>query len=248
MSTIRRKGGGLEWFVRRGNSVRGPLSSARIRHHVRDGELQLEDEVSTDRKAWRSLGSVDEVVPPQMRGGEKPPEAPLGTARAGERRQASRAIIVTVVLMAGLVLGVSLVGQRGAEETRDCAAPAAPGVLLEGCRLVGVDMGAAALVGARLANASLARARLAEADLSDADLRYVDLSEADLSYAKLSGAVLKGANLQQADLTNADLSGADLSFADLGGARLGGARLQKALLAGAIWTDGRPCGAADCPR
>ena len=248
MTATRAKGSGLEWFVRRGGSVRGPFSSARVRHLVLEGKLQLDDDVSTDRNAWRSLGSVDEVLPPEMRAEDNRLALPNDVERAGERRRAARAIVVSSAVIVALLLGASFVGREGPQEARDCAAPPAPGVLLEGCRLDGAQMAAAALAGARLSNASLAGAQFAESDLSDADLRYVDLSGANLSYAKLNGAVLKGANLRQADLTNADLVGADLSFADLGGARLGGARVERAVFAGAIWTDGRSCTVEDCPR
>jgi hypothetical protein len=248
MVATRAKGGGLEWFVRRGGSVRGPFSSARVRHFVLEGKLQLNDDVSADRKVWRSLGSVDEVVPLQMRGEESPLAMHQDVERAGERRRVARAMVVASSVIVALLLAVSFAGRKGPQEPRNCGAPPAPGVLLEGCRLDGAQMAAAALAGARLSNASLAGAQFAESDLSDADMRYVDLSGADLSYAKLNRAVLKGANLRQADLTNADLVGADLSFADLGGARLGGARLDQAVFVGAIWTDGRGCTAEDCPR
>jgi hypothetical protein len=248
MSASRAKGSGLEWFVRQGSGVRGPFSSARVRHLVLEGRLQLEDEVSTDGTAWHSLGSVDEVVPLQMRSDDSELALQQDVLRVGNRRRASRAIVVTSSLLVILVLAVSLAGRQGPQEERDCAAPPVPGVMLEGCQLSGARMTAAALAGARLANASLAGAQLAESDLRDADLRYVDLSRADLSYAKLSGANLKGANLRLADLTNADLSGADLSFADLGGARTGGALFDRASLAGAIWTEGKRCASAECPR
>ena len=38
-----------------------------VRHFVLEGKLTLEDEVSADRAIWQSIGSVDEVVPLQMR-------------------------------------------------------------------------------------------------------------------------------------------------------------------------------------
>jgi hypothetical protein len=247
MSAGRNKGSGLTWFIRRGSTVRGPFSSTRVRHFVLEGKLDLDDEVSRDRNAWQRLGSVDEVVPLQLR--DQGHDLVVGTADgASGGRGAVRAIIVVSVIIIVLTLAVYFAGRPVPEAARDCAADPAPGGFLEGCRLSGKDISGANLGGARLANADLGMARLSGADLSQADARYADLGGADLSYARLQAAVLKGANLRLADLTNADLRGADLSFADLGGARVGGAQFGDANLQGAIWVDGRPCGVDDCPR
>lgn len=242
------KGSGLQWFVRHGAAVRGPFSSTRVRHFVLEGKLALDDEVSQDRTDWRRIGTVAEVVPPQMRAEDVALSRDQEAARRGESRRAVRAILVVALVVLVLTVGVSLVGSNETPDQRDCAAAAAPGVMLEACQLSGAQMRGAALNGARMANAILAGALLAESDLSHADLRYADLTGADLAYASLPGADLKGASLRLADLTNTDLSGADLSFADLSGAQLGGARLERTTLNGAIWTDGTRCGNADCPR
>lgn len=248
MSANRSKGSGLEWFVRRGGVVRGPFSSTRVRHFVLEDKLGLDDEVSADRKDWRLLGGVAEVVPLQMRTDAPAFAAEQDVRRRSERTHATRAIVVSLLVVVALTAAVSLVGRQPDEGARDCAAVPVPGVILEGCRLDGARMTAASLAGARLANASLAGANLSESDLGDADLRYADLTGADISYAKLDRANLKGASLRMADLTNTDLSSADLRFADLSGARLGGTRLGEAKLDGAIWTDGQACGTSDCPR
>jgi len=248
MSASRSKGSGLEWFIRRGSLVRGPFSSAKVRHFVLEEKIDLDDEVSADREGWLRLGSVPEVVPLQMRTQDNGMAAEQAAERRGDRVRATRAIIVTLLVIIGLTAAVSMVGQKPAEIESDCGAIPAPGVFLEGCRLVEVQMTGAQLVGAHLANSSLRGAKLSETDLTDADLRYADLSGADISYAKLNAADLKGANLRLADLTNAVLEGADLSYADLSGARLGGASFRDVKLDGAIWVDGQRCGVSDCPR
>ena len=248
MSETRVKGSGLTWFVRRGKVVRGPLSSSRVRHLVLEEKLDVDDEVSLDRREWRRLGVVPEVIPLQLRTDGEGLAIEYAAERRGERTRAIRAIVVTLIVTGGLTTGVTLVGRQQAHVERDCAVAPAPGVFLEGCRLTGAQMTGAALTGARLANTALNRARLSGADLSRAVLRYADLSGADLSYANLVDADLKGANLRHADLTNTDLSGADLGHADLGGAMLGGTLLQQVNLDGAIWTDGRRCGPTECPR
>lgn len=248
MSETRTRGSGLQWFVRRGAVVRGPFNSTRVRHFVLEDKLGLDDEVSADRRDWRRLGSVPEVVPLQLRTEDNGFAAEQDAARKGDRMRAARAMVVTSMLIVALIVAVSFVGREPVQDERDCAAAPAPGVVLDGCRLSGAQMTGASLSGARLANAQLDRAKLTESDLSNADLRYADLNGADMSYANLSGADLKGANLRLTDLTNADLDGADLTYADLSRARLGGASLDRVKFEGAIWTDGGRCGKSDCPR
>ena len=88
------KGSGLDWFVRRGSTTRGPYSSARIRHFVLEGRLELEDEVSADGETWRRLGDVHEVVPLQLRDDGLSGREQARRAQARDRRRAWRAIAV----------------------------------------------------------------------------------------------------------------------------------------------------------
>lgn len=242
------KGSGLAWFVRRGGTVRGPFSSAKVRHYVLEGRLGIDDEVSADRVAWQPLGSVAEVIPLQMRTTNDDLGDEHRAQRRRERRRAIRSVMIVTGLGMMLVVGVLLSGGGRDDRVRDCAVAPAASVFLEGCDLSRAEWEGAQLSAARLANSRLTAARLSTADLSRADMRYADLSAADLSYADLQSAVLLGATLRHADLTNADLSNVDLSFADLSGAKLGGARLEGAKLSGAIWVDGLRCGDRDCPR
>ena len=247
MSAHKNKGSGLEWFIRRGAAVRGPFTSMRVRHFVLEGKLGLDDEVSPDRQEWQRLGDVPEVTPLQMRDGDG--QTGLASdSRGRDRVRTLRAIIVASIVVGGLTLAVYYAGSGDDHKERDCAAAPAPGVFLEGCGLAGAELIEAPLANARMANVILTGAKLSQADLNGADMRYAELTGADLSYARLGGASLLGATLRLADLTNADLSGADLSFADLSNARLGGAQFDGTRLDGAIWVDGRPCEAGNCPR
>jgi uncharacterized protein YjbI with pentapeptide repeats len=74
------------------------------------------------------------------------------------------------------------------------------------------------LTGAAFTNASLRRASFAHSILIGADFANADLTSADL----------RGANLHNADITNADLDNARLD--------------------GAVWIDGRKCGAGSTGR
>ena len=134
--------------------------------------------------------------------------------------------------------------------------------------LVEVNLERATLTGANLSKASLARANLrgirsnqdlgiinlSEAILQDANLELANftkanLYKADLSHAKLNMANFSNANLMVANLIGADLRftnfrGADLRGADLRGAKMDLIRLDKdTKLTGAIWKNGKVCGA-----
>ncbi|MCB1801748.1 MAG: pentapeptide repeat-containing protein [Gammaproteobacteria bacterium] len=241
---------GLEWFVRRGSVVRGPFSSAKIRHFLLEGKLSLEDQVSGDRKQWQPIGRVPEVVPLQMRpAGDGPVLEPdRKVVRRLERARALRSIVVAASVVIGLIVLVTLVSKTDSLPERDCDEAPAAGNVYEGCVLSGVDWEGVDLRDLHATNINLSGARLGTADLRAADLRYADLSGADLAYARLQRANLLGATLRNADLTNSDLSGADLSYVDLRGARIGGARFGDARLQGAIWIDGSRCDQGNCPR
>jgi len=119
---------------------------------------------------------------------------------------------------------------------RNCAHPAAEGVIWTDC-----IKNEASLAYANLRNANLQGIRLERANLQGADLSYADLGKADLRGANLSGVELKGANLNRADLTGADLSHADLEFATMAGAIVEGVRFDDAMLGQTTWIDGREC-------
>ncbi|MFN2310236.1 MAG: pentapeptide repeat-containing protein [Gammaproteobacteria bacterium] len=123
----------------------------------------------------------------------------------------------------------------------DCAAPPAPRVNWNNCRLPGLVAEQADLHGARARNMDLTGARLVGANLSGADLAYTLLPLADLRRADLGGALLVGASLRGADLRGARLAAADLSYADLRDSRLDGVDLSAAQLGNALWIDGQMC-------
>jgi hypothetical protein len=229
------------WFVRRGGQVKGPFPSGKLRRLLDDAVLLPEDEVSEDRKAWRPVTSVPEVLPLRFRHA-------LGDQAAGivaERRRDRRKALVTLLVVLGLI-GVTVYAALRfrspvSDTAASCAVPPGPGADLARCALDGLAAPGADLTGAILNNASLAGAQLDRARLGGADLRYANLAAAKLGYARLGEAKLVGANLRAADFAYADLKGADLSFADLTGATLGGADLSGARLDSAIWVDGRRC-------
>lgn len=228
------------WYVRQAGRLLGPYNSTQVRQLVLQGELTLNDEVSSDRQAWRPLLSEPAVVPHQIRHDAQEDERDLQREHLTHRRQAMASLLLTLLLLSA-AFGLALWQDRPMRQVVDCAAAPLPGVNWQDCRFDALSAPQANLRQVILTNGALPGARLQGADLSEGDLRYTGLQGADLSYARLSGARLKGADLRGADLTYAQLSGADLSYADLRGARLGGADLGNAQLHGALWIDGRRC-------
>jgi uncharacterized protein YjbI with pentapeptide repeats len=239
------------WFVKHDDLVMGPLSSARIRHLLLEGELELRDLISADRHAWQAISQIPSVVPLQMRAAEGDSEAQArfaaredADARDIEKENRFPILAISLSLLAiGVVVFFSLrYGMPDKIEEPVCDAPAAPGINWRNCFLEALDVGAASLAGANLNSAVLRRAKLSATDLSHADLRYANLSHADLRHAQMQGAAMLGVNLQFADLRGADLSHADLRFADFSKSRVDDAILENARLDSALWIDGASCG------
>ncbi|MES9968833.1 MAG: pentapeptide repeat-containing protein [Candidatus Thiodiazotropha sp.] len=239
------------WFVKHDDMVVGPLTSARIRHLLLDGELGLSDQISPDRQSWQAISRMPSVIPLQLRAAEGDADAQAKVAareRADardhqqERRFPLLSLTIALLLIGGAVLYSLRYGMPEAIDESACNAPPAPGVNWRNCLIQDLDAGAASLAGANLNSAVLRRAKLSTTDLSNADLRYANLSHGDLRHAQLQGAAMVGVNLQYADLRGADLSNADLRFADLTNSRIDDARLHNAKLGSALWLDGRSCG------
>lgn len=241
------------WFLRSEGIKRGPYPSGRIRRMLLQEEVGLDVEISADRRNWKPIGEVPEVIPLQLRAAsgdasaqktlEARDQIDVLSADRPTRKFPLLAMIVSLLVL-GAVVGLSLwSGMPKRMDDPQCDSPAAPGVNWRSCLLVAVDVGSASLRGATLNSAVLRKAKLTATDLREADMRYADLRYADLSYALMEKVSLMGANLQGADLTEADLINADLRFADLRGARMRGAALDGARLDEAIWVDGVTCGA-----
>jgi hypothetical protein len=238
------------WFVLHEGVPVGPLPGAKIRGMLLRGELSLSDQISLDRKRWARMVSVPEVVPLQMRAdaGDAEAQALLAARKkseaytdAEERRFPVMAMVVVLLVIAGVIGFAIWVGIPQMKDSPQCDAVPAPGVNWRNCLLTGVDAGSASLAGADLSSAILRDARLSATDLNGANMQYINLSGANLSYAQLNGANLMGANLQGADLRGADLSNSDLRYADLSRSLIENALFTGAHMEGVIWFDGTTC-------
>ena len=226
----------ISWYVRRSGQQAGPFSSAAVRRLLLQDRLSLDDEVSRDRRSWKAVRKVAEVVPPQLRGGGFTVLADVPV-----KSIPWRSILVFVLIVSGVVGFGLWWGGSGLTSVSDCSAAPRTGVDWRNCRLRGLRAAGADLKAALIQNADLFDAAFTGADLSGAKLDYANLGRADLAYAILRKTSLRGVDLRNADLTNADLSGADLSYADLSGAVLAGAMLHNTRFDKALWLDGRTC-------
>lgn len=240
------------WFIKHDDLVTGPLTSARIRHLLLDGELELQDHISADKHSWQAISQVPSVVPLQMRAaqGDSEAQAKVAARKVADARDVKKenhfpllAMIISLFVIGVVIFYALRFGMPEKIEESVCNAPPAPGVNWRNCLIKDLDVGAASLAGANLNSAVLRRAKLSATDLSNADLRYANLSQADLRHAQMHGAAMVGINLQFADLRGADLSYADLRFADLSKSKIDDVILENARLDSALWIDGRSCGA-----
>lgn len=165
----------------------------------------------------------------------------LDKDRAGEGLRCGRQCRYLLLSLAAIAVVFAVFTPDSAPTASDCAAPPAPSVVWNNCRLSGLVAEQADLRGAQARNMDLTGARLLGARLTGADLAYTLLHLADLRYSDLGGAQLTGAGLRAADLRGARLVDVDLSYADLREARLEGADLSLAKLGNTLWIDGRVC-------
>jgi hypothetical protein len=247
---------GRLWFVRRGETVRGPFHSALIKRYLLVGRIKPTDEVSLDRHDWLPvtaypafaaeqpsasgmaavsasvLGSEDERRPGDRRQGEG--DSPYKNQRSGKDRRAPEAPEVLERRQRRARVLASLKG--GPINNR---VPALVAVLLFVAIVVS---GILFTPQSRQPEPVCDAAAAPGVDWANCRKEGIDLAGADLQHAVLRNAVLTGANLAGAKLVGADLAYADFSNADfssaaVNGADLKGANLRKARLAGANFED-----------
>lgn len=233
-----------QWYLRRGEDVRGPFPWAAITRHAGLGRIHPSDLLSRDRREWQPsrelLPSLDEAALADV--AEIAPPSDSERSNLAADRHPGRVPLLAVALALGLCAALAVHGPPSRVAAQpDCRAPAAPGVNWEFCRFEEIELAGANLVGLAARNAALRGAHLAGARLSAADLAYADLGAADFTLADLGQARLVGASLRDARLNHAKLTGADLRNADLRGASVAGAEWSAARLGGALWVDGRVC-------
>ena len=166
-------------------------------------------------------------------------EAVLGEIKNRREKLFGSAVVVIVVLLAGVYAGFYWVPK--ATPGAQCDAKAAAAVNWNNCQLAGIQQLNTEMQKAQLSGANLQAANLFGSNLQEAHVAYADFSRANLSFVDLQKSNAKGANFSGADLTRANLSHADMSYANFRHAKLTETNLDKTILDHAIWIDGKTC-------
>jgi hypothetical protein len=244
------------WYVRRGDSVRGPYPAAQITRYAILGRVLTTDEVSRDRVEWVPLSGYPELLPPPLRG-----EVDLAELRRLRQREDERSGFDR----RGGAGGSGAGRQRGPERRRPepsevlerrrrrttvwrSLGPSRPHTGWLWLPVAGVSavvVWAAMLFGSGPERAgprcdapagpqvNWENCRLERVSLGGADLSHAILRNARAREANLVSAHLRGANLAYSELTAARLAHADLAEAVLTGSDLKDADLSHASLRGA---------------
>ncbi len=230
--------------------LKGDMSDPKVRERLAAAQ-RWADERDRDRRAGEAPPS-QEIINQRTGEDRREPENVAVTGhretrvkRAAEPETHGRGKL-TFFLVAGLAViaifaMIKISEPPQAPASRECSAPAGPGVNWTNCQLDGAQLDGADLTGATLYSARLSGSSLREARLTGGNLAFVGFGVSDLSGADLRAVTLVGADLRQANLSGARLEGADLSYADLTGAQLSGANLHNVKLDNSIWVDGSTC-------
>ena len=239
------------------------LKIARMREDERSANDRRDEGKSKKTINERRLSADDERRQQEEEEVIRHREIKTAITEAGTHRKHNyflRGVMAT--LMIGSVIAGAWYYQPWQQQTTsDCNALAQPWVNWNNCLMEGVKLVAVDLRGARMRNANLGGADLRGAKLGGADIAYANLVGAKLLGAEFSQTALVGANMRNADLAGADLTGANLAYAilqgadlsnakfndaDLSDADLQGATMKNTTLTGAkldqaIWLDGSIC-------
>jgi len=232
------------WYTRRGNTISGPHPLKQIQRFIILGRINEKDELSTDRKSWKRLTQLTEIIPEVARDVSSPEADQRLIAermkederkfddrrgdrfnvnvnrRGGDRRKPESATILEY--------------RKFKSELSKERLPKKPSRKAEIAVLVGVTS-LVLSIGVLLTlypnhepvhlNQVCSGQPQPGVDWTNCQLQGAQLQGKSMSGSRLRSANLSGANLSGAKLKNSDLSYADLSIAKLQGANLTGAIL-----------------------
>lgn len=236
------------WYVRRNGQIKGPYPCGGVRRFVLLGRVTMEDQVSNDRKRWRPVSEVPDVIPPEVRKAMAEGEADLLIAprlrederngrerrvkeddaefrkrRRGERRQAELEIMQNHRMAKTDLL------ERRRKRPLPLFAMAVVGGLVALAVGFGLYLGAPEPIPDPDCDARPAPGvNWRNCILDGIRLDAAELDGALLNNGLFRRAVLTGSKLNGADLQYVDLSESDLSYAELKQARMKGAALRRA--------------------
>ncbi len=246
------------WYIRCDGQIKGPYPCGGVRRFVLLGRVTMDDQVSNDKKQWRPVSAVPDVIPPEVRkalaegdtdlliasrmredernGRERrvsDSDAEFKKRRRGERRQAELEI-----MRQHRQAKTDLLERRAKKPL-----PLLPMGIVSALVILAVgsgfylgapesipdpDCSAEAAPGVNWRNC-----RLDGIQLDAAELDHALLNNGMIRRAKLSGSKLNDSDLQYVDLSESDLSYAELKRAAMKGATLRNTDLSYADLTGA---------------
>jgi len=246
-----------QWYIRRGEVIRGPFSEAKIAHYLLHGRIKKDDELSQDQQQWQFSSEFPQLRPLMLQDVEddalqrqqlmarkqweaqrerlagEPRYQPLPSEtydEAVEAASSSRAAVASP----------SAVSRLNQKKPVNRTLVGLVAFSLLGAMSVmiylntpepevgGIDCAMKAAPKVNWSNCQMAAARLSNADLSGALMKNMNLSLADLRGAQLMGANLSFSNLSAVLLNDADVRQATLVGVNLSGADLEGTRFDGA--------------------
>ena len=246
-----------QWYIRRGEVIRGPFSEAKIAYYLLHGRIKKSDELSQDQQQWQFSSEFPQLRPLMLQDAAddalqrqqlmarkqwegqrerftgEPRYQPLSPETYDETVEAA----ASGGIFAASPSVTSRLNQKKPVNRRLVGLVAfsllgAMSVMIylntPEPEVGGIDCAMKAAPQVNWSNCQMAAAHLSNADLSGALMKNMNLSRADLRGAQLMGANLSFSNLSAVLLNDADVRQATLVGANLSGADLGGARFDGA--------------------
>ncbi|MCF6325348.1 MAG: pentapeptide repeat-containing protein [Gammaproteobacteria bacterium] len=240
-----------QWYIRRGEVIRGPFTEARIAHYLLHGRIRKNDELSQDQEQWLFSSEYPQLLPLMLqdaeedafqrqqlmarkqweaqreRSGNQSRYQPLPTDVYSDSVEAARLDLDGDVSSATPGLNENKPVNRMLAGLVTFSLLGAMGGMIylnsPEPEVGGIDCTVSAAPGVNWSNCQMAAARLSNAKLDGALMKNMNLSRADLRGSQLVGANLSFSNLSAALLNDADIRQATLVGVNLSGADLEGA-------------------------
>lgn len=236
------------WYMRRGDEIRGPFPAGQISRFILLGRIRVDDEISTDQIHWQAVSDVPVVIPEEMKYDPTDEEAyqrlMLARMREDERRTGDRRERAEAIDEA--VLQRRSNKERRAEEEdavvrhREVKTKVYEATKPQKKSNVANGLFAAAVLVAVISAAWHFQPwqPVDEADCTAPPQPWVNWNNCQMEGIQLVAADLRGVRLRNAFLIGADLRGAqmgaaDMAYANLANAKLSTAKLEQAVLVGA---------------
>jgi len=245
-----------QWYIRRGEVIRGPFSETKIVHYLLHGRIKKNDELSQDQQLWQFSSEFPQLRPLMLqdaaddafqrqqimarkqweaqreRLASEPRYQPLPSETYDETIDAASSAAFSNGASQASPSAVSRLNQKKPVNRKLVGLVA---FSLLGAMSVMIylntpkpEVGGIDCAMKAAPNVNWSNCQMAAAHLSNADLSGARMKNMNLSRADLRGAQLMGANLSFSNLSAVLLNDADVRQATLVGANLSGADLEGA--------------------